>query len=612
MRHPSGRERELMDKVILAYSGGLDTSVAIKWLHETYNLEVICVTVDVGNERDFETIQEKALRTGATKAYVHDAKQDFVNFFVFPSLQAGTIYEGQYPLATALARPLIAKIMVDYARQEGASHVAHGCTGKGNDQVRFDVSFNALAPDLKIVAPDRERRRAPGRADPDRAAQRPGRLARNRADRPRREPLRRDQVARDLRVPGRYRTAQGPRRAGDADAHARSDALQADGLERAGDPDIQRLLVLGAHPGPDGVRHLDAAVRQWHGARQAVQRRMHHRRAEGRKLAVQRGTGDLWPGRPVRPRSGGRVHQGGRHGGGQSGVVAVAARGRRDRADDAPGGRPARRGGHRADRGQREGRRRLMAESHNGTTLYASRFTKAQAAGLKAINDSLPVDRRMYDEDIVGSIAHARMLGRQGIIPAEDARAIVDGLARLHAELTETGGVPADAADEDIHSFVERRLGEMVGASAGRLHTARSRNDQVANDLRMWTRGAICDGIAAALDLQAALLNRAEGDKGLILPGYTHVQRGQPVLLSHHWLAYVEMLARDIGRLEDCYGRTDVMALGAGALAGSPYPLDREYAASLLGFGNVSANSMDAVADRDFVVEHLSALALLA
>ena len=145
-----------MDKVILAYSGGLDTSVAIKWLHETYNLEVICVTVDVGNERDFESIQEKALRTGAVKAYVHDAKDDFVKFFVWPSLQAGTIYEGQYPLATALARPLIAKIMVDYAVREGASYVAHGCTGKGNDQVRFDVSFNALSPELKIVAPVRE------------------------------------------------------------------------------------------------------------------------------------------------------------------------------------------------------------------------------------------------------------------------------------------------------------------------------------------------------------------------------------------------------------------------------------------------------------------------
>src|SRR6266540_6905249 len=145
-----------MEKVVLAYSGGLDTSVAIKWLNETYDLEVICVTVDVGNERDFQSIQEKALRTGAIKAYVHDAKDDFVKFFVFPSLQAGTVYEGQYPLATALARPLIAKIMVDYARQEGATHVAHGCTGKGNDQVRFDVSVQALAPELKIIAPVRE------------------------------------------------------------------------------------------------------------------------------------------------------------------------------------------------------------------------------------------------------------------------------------------------------------------------------------------------------------------------------------------------------------------------------------------------------------------------
>ncbi len=145
-----------MEKVILAYSGGLDTSVAIKWLNETYHLDVIAVTVDVGNERDFQSIQEKALRTGATKAFVHDAKDDFVRFFAFPSLQAGAIYEERYPLATALARPLIAKVLVDYARQEGATHIAHGCTGKGNDQVRFDVSIIALAPDIKIVAPVRE------------------------------------------------------------------------------------------------------------------------------------------------------------------------------------------------------------------------------------------------------------------------------------------------------------------------------------------------------------------------------------------------------------------------------------------------------------------------
>jgi argininosuccinate synthase len=145
-----------MGKVVLAYSGGLDTSVAIRWINEKYNLDVIAVTVDVGNEKDFEAVRQKALRTGAIQAFISDAKQQFMSDFVIPSLQAGTLYQNVYPLATALARPLISKILVDYARQEGASHVAHGCTGKGNDQVRFDVSIQALAPELKIIAPVRE------------------------------------------------------------------------------------------------------------------------------------------------------------------------------------------------------------------------------------------------------------------------------------------------------------------------------------------------------------------------------------------------------------------------------------------------------------------------
>ncbi len=146
----------MSDKVVLAYSGGLDTSVAIKWLKEKYNLDVIALTIDVGNERDFSAIQQKALKAGAVKALVIDAKELFVKYFIFPALQANALYEGQYPLATALSRPLMAKLMVDTAVSEGASTVAHGCTGKGNDQVRFDVGFNTLAPDLKIVAPARE------------------------------------------------------------------------------------------------------------------------------------------------------------------------------------------------------------------------------------------------------------------------------------------------------------------------------------------------------------------------------------------------------------------------------------------------------------------------
>ncbi|TET26822.1 MAG: argininosuccinate synthase, partial [Dehalococcoidia bacterium] len=146
----------MSDKVVLAYSGGLDTSVAIKWLSEKYKLAVIALNVDVGNERDFSAIQQKALKVGAVKSLVKDAKELFVNHFIFPALQADAIYEGQYPLATALSRPLMAKLVVDVAMEEGAVAVAHGCTGKGNDQVRFEVGINALAPKLKIIAPARE------------------------------------------------------------------------------------------------------------------------------------------------------------------------------------------------------------------------------------------------------------------------------------------------------------------------------------------------------------------------------------------------------------------------------------------------------------------------
>jgi argininosuccinate synthase len=146
----------MSDKVVLAYSGGLDTSVAIKWLKEKYNLDVITLTIDVGNERDFSAVEQKARKVGAVKALVIDAKELFVKYFIFPALQADALYEGQYPLATALSRPLMAKLLVDTALEEGASAIAHGCTGKGNDQVRFDVSINALAPDLKIIAPARE------------------------------------------------------------------------------------------------------------------------------------------------------------------------------------------------------------------------------------------------------------------------------------------------------------------------------------------------------------------------------------------------------------------------------------------------------------------------
>jgi argininosuccinate lyase len=239
--------------------------------------------------------------------------------------------------------------------------------------------------------------------------------------------------------------------------------------------------------------------------------------------------------------------------------------------------------------------------------VWGGRFSKGLDESALRYTTSLPVDRRLFLWDVLGSIAHARMLGRVGVIPATDAAALVDGLGDLLRD------PPAlDGAYEDIHSLVEAELARRVGEPAGRLHTARSRNDQVATDTRMFARAALIEGVAGLLDLQAALLSVAERHTRTILPGYTHLQRAQPVVLGHHLLAYYEMLERDAGRLRDCYARADVLPLGAGALAGSPYPLDREYVARLLGFGAVSRNSLDAVSDRDFIVEHLSALSLLA
>jgi argininosuccinate lyase len=239
--------------------------------------------------------------------------------------------------------------------------------------------------------------------------------------------------------------------------------------------------------------------------------------------------------------------------------------------------------------------------------LWGGRFEKRLDERALRYTTSLPVDRRLFEWDVLGSVAHARMLGRQGIIGSADAAALVDG---LHGLLREPP--PLDGAYEDVHSLVEATLASRIGESAGRLHTARSRNDQIATDIRLFVRAALVEGVAGIAELQLALVEAAEQHGSAIMPGYTHLQRAQPVVLGHHLLAYWEMLDRDAGRLRDVFSRADVLPLGAGALAGSPYPLDREYVARLLGFASVSRNSLDAVSDRDFLIEHLAALATIA
>ena len=224
---------------------------------------------------------------------------------------------------------------------------------------------------------------------------------------------------------------------------------------------------------------------------------------------------------------------------------------------------------------------------------------------------SLHYDRRLYRQDIAGSIAHARMLGRQSIISSQGADTIVQGLNAIREEIA-NGEFPWREELEDIHMNIERRLFDKIGDVAGKLHTARSRNDQVATDMRLYAKEAITEILAAIRALREALVGRAEEHLDVIMPGYTHVQRAQPVLFSHHMLAHYEMLTRDRDRFRQAHASADVMPLGSGALAGVTYAIDRESVANELGFGSISENSMDAVSDRDFIFDFHSAAAMCA
>ena len=235
--------------------------------------------------------------------------------------------------------------------------------------------------------------------------------------------------------------------------------------------------------------------------------------------------------------------------------------------------------------------------------------------GLKEVSSdytvSLHYDRRLYRQDIEGSIVHARMLAKQEIIEHADATAIVEGLGRISDEI-ESNEFPWRPEHEDIHMNIELRLHELIGEPALKLHTARSRNDQVALDMRMYIKEVIGETLNALSGLQRSLVQLAEDNTDVVMPGYTHLQRAQPVLFAHHMLAYYQMFERDRSRFRQAYERADVMPLGSGALAGLPYPLDREFVCRELGFARISENSMDAVSDRDFMLDFLSAASICA
>jgi argininosuccinate lyase len=242
--------------------------------------------------------------------------------------------------------------------------------------------------------------------------------------------------------------------------------------------------------------------------------------------------------------------------------------------------------------------------------MWKGRFQKATAALLTQYGESISFDWRLYKHDIAGSIAHAGALERAGIISGDELGQITEGLEAIGREI-DAGEFEFKIELEDIHMNIEAALTERIGAAGAKLHTARSRNDQVALDVRLYCRGAVSDLIAGLRTMQKSLVACSRRHQGAVLPGYTHLQRGQPVLFAHHLLAYVEMFERDASRLSDSLERINVMPLGSGALAGSTIPLDREFVAEQLGFPAISQNSMDAVSDRDFIAELLFDLAMV-
>ena len=242
--------------------------------------------------------------------------------------------------------------------------------------------------------------------------------------------------------------------------------------------------------------------------------------------------------------------------------------------------------------------------------LWGGRFKSGVNELVNTFNASISIDSRMYKEDILGSLAHVKMLGKQGIIPAKDSEKIVNGLNEILKRM-ENGVIHIDNSSEDIHSFIESTLTYYIGDEGKKLHTGRSRNDQVALDTKLYVKKYLIVVANELLNLQTVILNKAKENINTIMPGYTHMQKAQPITFAHYIMAYAEMLKRDYGRLLDCYERMNEMPLGSGALATSTYPIDRNFVSNELGFNKPTVNSIDSVSDRDYAIEALSALSLI-
>ena len=674
-------------RVVLAYSGGLDTSVAARTLRDEGGFEVVAALVDLGQAFDPADARARAAAAGA-ELRILDAKEEFAERFCLPAIHANALYEGKYPLVSALARPLIAEKVVELARAADATHVAHGCTGKGNDQVRFEASFAALAPDLTVLAPVREKahsrdealRRAKafgipipeeartfsidenlwGRtaeagpiedpwAEPPEAAYAitadPRRVARDRQQvvigfergRP---------VAIDGTAHGLLEIVATLTEIGGAHGFGRVDMIENRlvGIKSREIYEVPAALALiMAHRDLEDLTlerdlaHEKAGLeRRWaelcynglwfgplHASLRAFMEGTQERVVGEVRLEFFRGSCRVLGRRSelalydhalaTYDERADRFDQ--RQAAGFVSLWSLPLRVWSERArkeeEPEPAVPPAPSAAASAAPAQTQPEREAPAAATANVAeepayVWSGRFTAPPSDDAMTLTGSLAFDRRLLAHDLAATTAHVGALVRAGLLEEEEGDRVTKELEALRAE-ADDGTFPFSPADEDVHVAVERVLTERLGDLGAKVHAGRSRNDLVATDLRLWTKEASADLAELTRTLVEALSARAEEHTKTLLPGYTHLQRAQPVTLAHHLLAHAFALLRDAERLDRAGAAADVSPLGAGALAGSTLGIDPAATARSLGFASAFDNSIDAVASRDFAVEFLAA-----
>ena len=635
----------MSERVILAYSGGLDTSVAISWIGKETGREVVAVAIDLGQGgEDMEVVRQRALDCGAVEAVVVDARDEFADEYCLPAIQSNALYMDRYPLVSALSRPLIVKHLVSAAREYGGGIVAHGCTGKGNDQVRFEVGFGSLAPDLEVLAPVRDyawtREKAIAFAEENAI---PINVSK-------RSPFSIDQNVWGRAVETGFLEHLWNAPTKDVYDYTEDPTVNWSspdevivGFERGvpvsidGRPVtvLQAIEELNRRGGEQGVGRLDVVEDRLVGIKSreiyeapgamvliTAHTELEHVTLEREVGRFKRQTDQRWGElvydglwySPLKRALEAFVAETQEHVSGEIRMVLhgghIAVNGRRSAESLYDFNLATYDEGDTFDQSSAKGfvhvhglSSKIAARQGSPSDLVGRRFADGPSDALAALSKSTHFDWVLAPYDVTASKAHARVLFRAGLLTEEQRDGLLAGLDSLGEDVADGSFLP-DVTDEDVHGALERGLIDRVGDDlGGRLRAGRSRNDQVATLFRLWLRDAVRRVADGVLEVVSALATQAAAHPTAIMPGKTHLQSAQPILLAHHLLAHAHPLLRDVDRLIDFDERAAVSPYGAGALAGSSLSLDPDAIAEELGFNAAADNSVDATAARDFAAE---------